>query len=380
MKSTKLSESILPKNAPKKTEAIMRTVLDTIPASIFLKDTSGKYLLVNNAMSEIFGMSGSNMLGKTDLELAQRVNEKSLEAQKRMANDKEVVDCKQLQFIREESFIMPNGSKRWFQTTRKPLVVDGSPVAVMGVSVDITDRKKAESQLLVYHEKLRSLASELANIEDRERRRIAAELHDRIGQNLAVAKLKLEILTSHFSPGDYGKDHEEVLQLIDQTLNDTYSLTFEISPPILYELGLSPALEWLGEKFQKQHNIEFVFEDDEKPMPINDDLLGPIYRAVRELLINVAKHARAKKVKVVISNTGNNLKLTVIDDGIGFNPDTNIKADGHGGFGLFSIKERLNHLGGKLVIKSKPGKGSDFTLVVPIRDINENKPEKINEY
>jgi signal transduction histidine kinase len=275
---------------------------------------------------------------------------------------------------------MPGGSERWFQTTRRPVVVDGIPVAVMGVSVDITDRKEAEDQLLVYHEELRSLASEIANIEDKERRRIAGELHDRIGQNLAVAKLKLEILTSNFSSSDYGKDHEEVLQLIDQTLNDTYSLTFEISPPMLYELGLSPALEWLGEQFQKQHNIEFVFEDDEKPMPINDDLLGPIYRAVRELLINVAKHARAKKVKVVISNTGNNIKLTVIDDGIGFNPDTNIKADGHGGFGLFSIKERLNHLGGKLVIKSKPEKGSEFTLVVPIRDINENKPEKINEY
>ncbi len=380
MKSTKLPKNVLPNNTAQKTEAIMRWVLDTIPASVFLKDINGEYLLVNSAMSETFGMAGSDMLGKTDLELAQGVKEKCLAAKKRMANDKEVLDCKQLQFIREESFAMPDRSERWFQTTRKPLVVDGSPVGVMGVSVDITDRKEAEEQLLVYHAKLRSLASEIADIEDRERRRIACELHDRIGQNLAVAKLKLEILTGHFSPGDYGKDHEEVLRLIDQTLKDTYSLTFEISPPMLYELGLSPALEWLGEQFQKQHNIQFVFEDDEKTMSVNNDLLGPIYQAVRELLINVAKHARAKKVKIVMSNTGNSIKLNVIDDGIGFNPDTNIKADGHGGFGLFSIKERLNHLGGKLAIKSKPGKGSDFTLVVPIREIKANKPEKINEY
>lgn len=352
---------------------IMRWVIDIIPAGVFMKDTKSRYLLVNKAMCEILGFSSDAILGKTDIELSGSSQTGIREAENCMAHDREVINCRQLQFIREEPRSYSDGNLRWFQTTRMPLVVGGTAFAVLGISVDITDRIKAENELLVYQEKLRFLAAELARTEDRERRRIATELHDRIGQNLAVAKLKMEMLSGSFPDSEQGIQHRKILELIDQTLQDTYTLTFEISPPILYELGLGPAIEWLGEKLYKQEGIKFEYSEDEESKPLDPDTRGPVYQSIRELFVNVVKHARAEKVKVKMVRKGNEVKIEISDNGVGFDPDNVDKTGSGGGFGLFSIKERLGRLGARFEIESNPGKGSRFYISMPLNINNEDR-------
>jgi PAS domain S-box-containing protein len=242
---------------------------------------------------------------------------------------------------------------------------EGKAKCFITVIRDISKRKASEEKIRVYEEQLRSLASELTLIEERERRRIASDLHDHIGQTLALSKIKLGELRESV-PSSLVKPLGEIHGLIEQTIQYTRSLTFELSPPILYELGFEAAVEWLAEQIQEKSGISVDFEDDLQPKPLGKEIRILLFKAVGELLINVIKHAQAYKLKVAIQREGSNIRITVEDDGTGFYiPEVNRLA-GVKGFGLFSIRERLKHFGGSLQIQSEPNRGTLITLLAPI--------------
>jgi signal transduction histidine kinase len=232
---------------------------------------------------------------------------------------------------------------------------------------DITQRRQAESQVQVYQKRLQRLAFQLITVEDRERRRIATDLHDRIGQALSAIQMRIGLLRSSRSFSDPSEALDKLYALIDQTVQDTRSLTFEISPPVLYALGLEAALESLAEQFQKLHGLEVTVQDDGQPKPLDDDLSALLFRSVRELLFNVVKHTRAAQARISLRRDRDQLRIEVADDGPGFDPvqamDDETRADS---FGLFSIRERLNAMGGYLQIDSAPGQGTQCILVVPM--------------
>jgi PAS domain S-box-containing protein len=234
---------------------------------------------------------------------------------------------------------------------------------------DITERKKAEEKLNIYQGRLKSLASELSSTEERERRHIAEELHDHIGQTLAVIKMKIQALRKLESSIKYNGVLDEAQELLEKTIHDTRSLTFELSPPALYEVGFEPAVERLTEQYQESHGIVVDFVNDGKPKPLGNDIRILLFKAVRELLANVVKHARAHKTKVsLVRGENDNIRIEVEDDGIGFNvPEFRYLGSKTGGFGLFNMRERLEHLGGHLEIMSEPGRGSRFTLTAPLK-------------
>ena len=167
---------------------------------------------------------------------------------------------------------------------------------------------------------------------------------------------------------DVARTLKHVCDSLGQAISDTRTLTFDLSSPILHELGFEAAVAaWLGEQIEKKHNIKTELEDDEKPKPLDDDARVLLFRTVQELLINVVKHAQANNVKVSIRRVDDRIQVTVEDDGWGFDttkvtsmPSTTC------GFGLFSIKERLEHLGGRLEIESEPGQGSRVTVTAPL--------------
>jgi len=225
---------------------------------------------------------------------------------------------------------------------------------------------------------LKSLASELTLAEESERHRIATELHATISQSLVVSKLQLDTLRASVPSRDIARTLEEVCNLLDQTIQETKSLTFNLSSPILYELGFETAVsEWLTERIQKKHHIATEFEDDGQPKPLDDDVRVLLFRDVRELLINVVKHAQAKKVKVSIRRVGSKMHVRVEDDGGGFDPaEIRVTAVKKGGLGFFSIRERLEELGGHLEIDSEPGHGTRVTLMAPLKQQNTKGGQK----
>jgi PAS domain S-box-containing protein len=233
------------------------------------------------------------------------------------------------------------------------------------VAMDLTERKRTEDRISLYQRQLRALASELALAEERERRRLAAELHDRIGQTLALAKIKLSGLLKSTSCPGLSSPLAEITQMIESTIQDTHSLIFEISPPVLYQVGFEAAVEWLVEHFQEQYGIRIDLRIENKRKPIGENLRIVLFQAVRELLVNVIKHARANRAQISMKDVKNKLQIIVQDDGSGFEPSP----DGHPGtirgFGLFNIRERLHHLGARVRIDSSPGKGTRATLIIP---------------
>jgi PAS domain S-box-containing protein len=232
---------------------------------------------------------------------------------------------------------------------------------------DITERKRAEEKLRIYQEQLRSLASELLLTEERERRRLASDIHDSISQNLAISKIELDELRRSTSSSSLERHLKKISGLINQTIQQIRSMIFELSPPILYGIGLEAAIEYLAERMEKQFGIHIHFTDDKQSKELNEDLRVLVFRAVQELLFNVVKHARTQKVRVSIARNCNDIKICVEDDGIGFDiAEIDPCLDRAGRFGLFSIKERLQHLDGRFEIVSKPGQGTQVTLIVPL--------------
>lgn len=257
---------------------------------------------------------------------------------------------------------------RIYQMFNYPFTDSDGSILALGMGIDITDFRNAETKLHKYQEELRSLSSQLVLAEEKERRRIAVELHDHVGQNLAYCKIKLGELKQQILEQPFSGSIIEMRELIEQSIQYTRTLTYDLSPPILYELGFEPAVEWLGEQLLLKQGIRFIFKDDGQTKPLSDEIKVLLFQSVRELFINIAKHAHADRVDVSIGRAHDKVLVEIRDNGTGFDPSkSNVKKHKDTGYGLFSIRERLKNIaGGEFRILSTDGKGSISTISVPI--------------
>ncbi len=205
--------------------------------------------------------------------------------------------------------------------------------------------------------------------EERQRREIATVLHDNIGQDLALSMLKLDTLKKSVSSKDIVAGLSEVNKIIEKTIQDTRTLSFDLSSPVLYRFGFVRAIEqWISEQVRKKHGIKTRFVKGRKVKQLDEEISVVLYQATREVLINVIKHAHAKSVEVSVNQIDGKIEVIVEDDGVGFA----ISGIGQfiqksGGFGLFNIRERLNYFGGDIRIESKPENGTRVVLAIPAK-------------
>jgi PAS domain S-box-containing protein len=273
-------------------------------------------------------------------------------------------------FDLEKRYIRKDGGIVWVYINCS-VVTDAQdkPVHFLTYIRDITNRKLNEEKLREYQESLRQLANELNATEARERKRFAADLHDHIGQSLALAKLELGRLGELASPLDENVQLsiERLDDTIDQALHETRSLTQDLSPQVLYAFGFDAGLDWLAENMQERYDLGCQIEGGKQPSELSGDAAVVAFQTVRELLINVVKHAGVKEAHVYVTQRENVVVIHVEDQGKGFVPDELDLPRSHGGgFGLFSIRERLSLLGGSLAINSSPGKGTSAQVVIPV--------------
>lgn len=224
--------------------------------------------------------------------------------------------------------------------------------------------ERAESARLQYQDQLRQLASRLSLAEQQERLRIATSLHDHVAQALAMAQVKLGALQSH--SGAPPVELEEIRRLLDQSIQFTRSLSFELSPPVLYDLGFESAVEWLAEHTEAEHGIRVVVTRAGRAAPLEEGVRMQLFAMLRELMTNVAKHSQCREARILLRRREGMLQVEVKDDGIGFDPALLSTQRGGSGFGLFSIRERLRNLGGSMEIHSSPGKGVRVVLTAPL--------------
>ena len=236
--------------------------------------------------------------------------------------------------------------------------------------VDITQRKQAEADLLAYQQRLQVLSAEISMAQERERRRIAQVLHDDLQQILTAAKLQALALEHRAQSDDSRRKLTHIIETLDEGLRVTRSLTMDLSPPILQRGSLADVLRWLAEWMRSKHGLSVeVHAAVEEAAPQREEIRMLLFQAVRELLFNVVKHAGTDRADVRLSQPADGeIQIDVRDEGVGFDPCAAPAGGGQGGgFGLFSIRERLGLLGGRMAIDSAAGKGTNVTLWVPGR-------------
>lgn len=246
------------------------------------------------------------------------------------------------------------------------------------LQTEVEKRKMYEQELLGLQQRLRELSSRLIQTEARERRRIATEIHDRIGQTLAVIKMQLGAIQAEFDVADLRGNIESIREMVSQTISDVRTLTFELSPPILYELGLKAALEWFAESVRKRSGLLVEVEIVGNDRVLDADGRVFLFRTCSELVVNVVKHADAKQASVHILIEEGRITARVVDDGIGFDPtilDSGFDPSERG-FGLFSIREQLTYYGGSHRIDSNPNRGSVVKIQLPLKMATQSTEEK----
>ena len=382
-------------------EKFFRTIVDTVPVMTWVSGTDAHRSYVSRQWLEF---TGRTMAQELALGWAQGVHPDDFQR---------CVDTYRRAFLAHQQFQIEyllrraDGAYRWLLERGVPWFTQhGVFAGYMGSCVDITDLKRRQEALQVAHNdlervvqerthalsvasarlqqdietqklserrhkeqqaQLRALASEVTVAQERERRRIALGLHDDIGQALALARLKIGELHEAQSTGLNSGLLENIRDLLDQAARATRSATFELSCPILHELGLEAALQRLAEEFGKRDGIRFHFKPDHPMTALADRTRIVMYRAVRELFYNIEKHAQARHATLSIRRVGQHLQFSVEDDGVG----TDTTCIGHGfgatrGLDLFSIREQVKGIGGCLEIVSSPGAGTQVVVAVPL--------------
>jgi signal transduction histidine kinase len=228
-------------------------------------------------------------------------------------------------------------------------------------------REHAEQQVRAYQAQLQELELKSLLAEERERRRIAVGLHDDLGQNLATARILLDGLAESTASGETIQRVEAIRGLIDQAIRTSRSLTFDLSSPILYELGLEPALRALAEQLARESEVRFYFDTDQQPRNLTVDESIILFRVMRELARNVVKHAGAHTARIAVTTVGDEVHMRIEDDGVGLDDSGSRDAGRAGGFGLWSVREHLRAIGGRLEIESERGAGTRVVVVAPLR-------------
>jgi PAS domain S-box-containing protein len=345
-------------------ESRFRTIVREAAIGIALVDRHGHIIEGNPALLAMLGFSPEELRG---LEFTRINPPENSEAnrqifQQLLAGQKDVCQV-ETRYMRKDGWI--GWGRQSISFVRDP---GGQPQFAIVLFEDITERRKSEEKIRTYQKQLQSLASELSLTEEQERRQLAIVLHDHIAQLLMVAKSKFESLQETRLTRSFAKPVEEVRKLIEESIRHTRSLIFELSPPILYDLGLESAVDWLAEHMQQQYGLVVDVEDDGKSKDLDNEVRALLFRAVRELLDNVLKHAQVNRAKVDLRRDGDQLRIAVEDQGAGFAPEKLSASEGKmAGYGLFSIRERLNYFGGRMEIDAASGQGTRIILTIPLK-------------
>ncbi|MFC1932618.1 ATP-binding protein [Chloroflexota bacterium] len=261
-----------------------------------------------------------------------------------------------------------NEERQFLEVIAAPLLgTDGTFQGIIESGRDITERKQAEHTLQQYTERLRAMASQLAELAETERQQLARELHDQVGQNLTALGIDLNIIKTQMQekmPASVLSLLDDSLLLVEQTTEQIRDVMSTLRPPVLDEYGLVAALHWYGEQYTRRTKIEVSVEGEEPVPRLAARVENTLFRIAQEALTNVAKHAQATKVMVTIEVEDKTSSMVVTDDGIGFDPAHLPDSDAGRRFGLLTMKERTEAVHGDFHIESSPGSGTRLTVAV----------------
>jgi PAS domain S-box-containing protein len=345
----------------------VRSLTENSPDIVDRFDRNFVHLYVNPAGLRIHGLPAEQVIGKTIAETGvpepwRRKWEERIRAAFETAQPAEV----------EDTFPSVDGVRTYHSRVVPEFDEDGTVQTVQVVSRDMTERRQMEEELRQAREgleqqvkertaQLRALTAELLRVEQRERRRIAGVLHEDLLQTLAYTKIQLESLQRGAAAEPQRRAADKAIESIKQSIAVARSLTLDLHPPVLHELGLGAALEWLAEEMQQRFGLAVKVHVAAASQALTEDLREFLFHAARELLFNVAKHSGVRAAEMGLGTADDRVLLEIQDAGSGFDPSQRVT----GAYGLFSIRERAEYFGGTLTVASAAGKGTRVTVSVP---------------
>jgi PAS domain S-box-containing protein len=369
-----------------------RGIVETAEEGIATHEPDGTITYVNQRMAIMLSYSREEIIGMSSLDFVEDKEKESVIRARESVKD-------QGSFSKEWRLRRKDGSTLWTLSNVSPRRDGtGNFIGYLAMHTDITEVKRAEEELRqlnanlerVVEERtadatllatqLRELASELTLAEQRERQRIAKVLHDHIQQLLVAAKLQAAALVSRQQNEDLKSSVRLVSDLIDETISASRNLTADLIPPVLYDAGFGPALQWLARNFLDKHGLQVDVRFSPTGEPQSHDVRVFMFDAVREVLFNVVKHADVNVAHVdCFRGSDGRVQVVVRDEGKGFDPVRLQTRETSQGFGLFSIQQRLKHIGGRLEADSTPGQGTRITIVGPPPPKIQQLPLKVAE-
>ena len=326
-------------------------ILKYSPNVVYIKDTNGRYLLINGRYEELFGVRKEDVRGKTDHDFLPP--EVALQFQ---TNDERVLAAGR-SLNMEEKIDQEDGSHTYLSVKFPIYEESGSIRGVCGIATDITALKKAQDQL-------RRLSGSIMANQEKERTAIARELHDELGQLLTALRMDAVWLQERIKTSDEktARRAEAMCVLIDTTIEEVRGMAIRLRPGVLDDLGLVDALEWYTTEFERRSQIACIFTHTKIPK-MDNAIATAAYRIAQEALTNVARHARATHADVSLCMEKEDLVLTVADDGEGFNVKTFSDEES---LGLAGMRERAVLVGGAFSVSSSPGGGTRVCFTVPL--------------
>jgi PAS domain S-box-containing protein len=259
-------------------------------------------------------------------------------------------------FTFDERILRPDGAVRQLRSHGEVMRDEsGRVVKVVGACIDITEQKVAEATL-------RALTRRLVQAEENERRRLARELHDQVGQNLSALNINLDIVLGSLKDGALKRRLEDSLKLVDGTLQSIENVMADLRPALLDEYGLGAALAWYAEEYSRRTGIHVTVKAQDAGTDLRPEAAVALFRIAQEALNNAAKHSAAKGIIVKVEEKEGDLVLSASDDGCGFDPAQGPK----GRWGMTTMRERAEAAGGRLAVESAPGKGTTVRATVPL--------------
>ena len=357
------AERLKAEESLRESEARYRHLVEYAKAGILEIDfVSQRMISVNEAMVAASGYSREEILSMSYLDLlpeaSREIFNKRLELILEGESIEENLECQ---------ILTKQGDLRWMMLNSHFLSENGRATRATVVATDITQLKETESRLLDFQGRLRGLSTELSMSEEKQRRLLASQLHDRVSQELAVANILLNSFERTIDEPGHLSQLQDIRKQIVKIINETRSLTFDLSPPVLYDLGLVEAVEWLAETIEETHHLKVEMRHIGVTKAIDDEIKIILFRNIKELMHNAVKHAQATRIFVELYGETDGLRVEVSDDGVGFDVER-LMGGGQAcqGFGLFNIKEKLNHLGGALEVRSVQGSETSITMTVPL--------------
>jgi PAS domain S-box-containing protein len=342
------------------TQEFLSLLLENIPAGVCVNSTEGRVRLVNKAGERFFGLARDQVLGRCLEELLAPEVAKSFRA-----SDRRVIDTGAALAFEEQIDI--HGCLCWFHTVKFPLYDGAGRIeAVGGISMDITERRLAEETMRIYADRLHTLSRRVVAVQEEERRRLAHELHDEIGQVLTA--ISMGLYTAKKTAGSAAGPHlDTCLEIVSGAIEQVRSLSLRLRPASLDLVGLEAAVRWNLDRQARQGGLVAQLESNlgGQRLPAELEIAG--FRVFQEALTNVVRHAQAHHLLIKIDLQERELHLVIEDDGVGFDVAACERRATQGrSFGLAGMRERVMLSGGHLIIHSQQSGGTKIHACLPL--------------